>query len=76
MGGNLISTSDNPVQIDPATSPLPPMISGFLEGSNVNIVKEMVTMIACSRAYEANAKTLQAHDSIQEKAVSEVGKVG
>ncbi len=75
MGGNLISTSDSPSVIDPAKSAIPPVMSGFLEGSNVNIVREMVTMIACTRAYEANAKTLQAHDETLDKAVSEVGKV-
>ena len=48
---------------------------GFLEASNVNIVKEMVTMIACTRAYEANQKALQAHDSVQDHAVNEVGRV-
>jgi flagellar basal-body rod protein FlgF len=75
MGDNLLSTSDTPAALDPSEAALPPIVSGYLEGSNVNIVREMVTMIACTRAYEANAKTLQAHDAIQEKAVSEVGKV-
>jgi flagellar basal-body rod protein FlgG len=75
MGGNLISTSVQPAVIDPTKTELPPIMSGFLEGSNVNIVQEMVTMIACTRAYEANAKTLQAHDETLEKAVSDVGKV-
>jgi flagellar basal-body rod protein FlgF len=75
MGGNLISTVSTPVAADPATTPVSPIMSGYLESSNVNIVKEMVTMIACTRAYEANAKTLQAHDAVQEKAVTEIGKV-
>jgi flagellar basal-body rod protein FlgG len=75
MGGNLISTSGIPATLDPTKSTLPPVMSGFLEGSNVNIVREMVTMIACTRAYEANAKTLQAHDETLDKAVSDVGKV-
>jgi flagellar basal-body rod protein FlgF len=76
VGGNLISTTDTPTVLDPAKTTMPPIEPGFLESSNVNIVREMVTMIACTRAYEANAKTLQAHDEILDKAVSDVGKVG
>jgi flagellar basal-body rod protein FlgF len=46
---------------------------GYLEQSNVNIVKEMVDMISVMRAYEANQKILQAQDGTLEKAVTEVG---
>lgn len=46
---------------------------GFLELSNVNIVKEMVDMITVMRAYEANQKVLQAQDGTLEKAVNEIG---
>jgi len=48
---------------------------GFLEQSNVNIVKEMVSMISVMRAYEANQKVLQAQDSTLDKAVNEIGSV-
>lgn len=48
---------------------------GVLEQSNVNIVSEMVNLIAGYRAYEVNAKTVQAHDQLLDKAVNEVGKV-
>ncbi|HRX48050.1 MAG TPA: flagellar basal-body rod protein FlgF, partial [Spirochaetota bacterium] len=41
--------------------PLPPgnfkVVQGFLEKSNVNIVREMVDMIEVQRSYEANQKT-------------------
>lgn len=46
---------------------------GFLEQSNVNIVREMVDMITVMRSYEANQKVLQAQDSTLDKAVNEVG---
>jgi len=49
---------------------------GYIEQSNVNIIKEMVDMISVVRAYEANQKILQAQDSTLEKAVNEVGSVG
>jgi flagellar basal-body rod protein FlgF len=46
---------------------------GYLEQSNVNIVKEMVDMISVTRSYEANQKIVQALDGTLEKAVNEVG---
>lgn len=36
--------------------------SGYLEGSNVNAVEEMVTMISLSRQFEAQVKMLQSAD--------------
>ncbi len=49
---------------------------GFLEMSNVNMVTEMVDMIAVTRAYETNQKMVQSLDKILDKAVNEVGRVG
>ena len=46
--------------------------SGFLETSNVNSVEEMVKMIELNRAYEANQKSLQAHDSLADKMINDV----
>ncbi|MCK5153567.1 MAG: flagellar hook-basal body protein [Spirochaetales bacterium] len=40
------------------------IIQGFLEGSNVNPVTEMVKMIEINRAYEANQKVIQSQDSL------------
>ncbi|EMS70247.1 flagellar hook-basal body protein [Ruminiclostridium cellobioparum] len=51
------------------------VLQGFSEGSNVNVISEMVDMITVMRAYEANQKVLQSHDSLLEKAVNEVGVV-
>jgi len=48
---------------------------GFLEGSNVNTVAQMVEMISKFRNYEASQKTLHAIDDTLSKAVNEVGKV-
>ncbi len=38
--------------------------SGFLEGSNVKVVEEMVKMIIAQRAYEINTKSIQTSDEI------------
>ena len=48
---------------------------GSLEMSNVNVVSEMVNLIAGYRAYEVNGKMVQAQDSTLDKAVNDVGKV-
>ena len=37
--------------------------SGYLEMSGVNPVEEMVELIAASRAYEANVRIIQQHDT-------------
>ena len=48
---------------------------GMLELSNVNVVSEMVNLISGYRAYEVNAKVVQAHDQLLDKAVNEVGRI-
>lgn len=49
--------------------------SGYLEMSNVQVVSEMVDMIAITRAYESNQKIIQTYDSSLEIAVSQLGKL-
>jgi flagellar basal-body rod protein FlgG len=48
---------------------------GASDGSNVNAVSEMVGMIDAMRAYEANAKVIQAIDSTLSSAVTSIGNV-
>lgn len=48
------------------------VMQGSLEMSNVNIVKEMVSLIEIQRAYEANQKVVQAYDDTLGKAVNEI----
>ena len=48
---------------------------GYLEMSNVNMVTEMVDMIAVTRAYETNQKMVQTIDQTLDKAVNEIGRV-
>lgn len=47
---------------------------GFLEGSNVNSVKEMVGMLTMMRTYEANQRIIKIHDELIGKAVNEIAK--
>ena len=48
---------------------------GYLEGSNVDIAREMVDMIAVSRTYETNQRMVKMIDESLGKAVNEVGRV-
>lgn len=50
------------------------IVSGRLEGSNVNPVQEMVKMIALARNYEANQKMVQTHDSTLNRAVNDIAR--
>ncbi|MCK4541885.1 MAG: flagellar basal-body rod protein FlgF [Spirochaetales bacterium] len=47
---------------------------GFLEGSNVNSVTEMVRMIEVNRAYEANQKLIQSEDYLSGKLINDAAK--
>lgn len=51
------------------------VLQGFLESSNINTIKEMVSMISAFRDYEANQRVITAYDETMGKAVNEVGRV-
>jgi flagellar basal-body rod protein FlgG len=40
------------------------LMQGMLEGSNVDMVSEMSTLVIAQRAYQLNARVLQASDQI------------
>lgn len=48
----------------------PKVRQGFLEGSNVNSVTEMVNMIEVNRAYEANQKVITTQDGLLDKLIN------
>jgi flagellar basal-body rod protein FlgG len=48
---------------------------GYLESSNVNVIREMVDMINAYRAYEAAQKAIQSHDQTLNKAINDVGNI-
>ncbi len=70
FGGNLYDTVDGATVKNFNGS----IEQGYKEMSNVNAVSEMVDMINASRAYEASAKVVEAHDSIMQKTANEVGR--
>jgi flagellar basal-body rod protein FlgG len=53
----------------------PKIHQGFLEGSNVNPVVEMVRMIEVNRNYEANQKMIQTQDMLAGRLINETLKV-
>jgi flagellar basal-body rod protein FlgG len=44
------------------------LIQGFVEGSNVNVVEEMVGLITSQRAYEINSKAIHTADEMMQTA--------
>lgn len=51
------------------------VIQGFLEGSNVNPVTEMVRMIEVNRTYEANQKAIQTQDTLTGRLINEAIRI-
>ncbi len=70
-GENMYEPVEGAVMIDAEAT----VQQGYLEMSNVNMVTEMVDMIAVTRAYETNQKMIQTVDNTLDKAVNEIGRV-
>lgn len=67
MGDNLYqqtAASGEPTEGTPGENGLGQLEQGALEGSNVQVVEEMVDMITVQRAYEMNAKMVSAADDM------------
>jgi flagellar basal-body rod protein FlgG len=65
IGRNLYketAASGQPTVAAPDSQGLGRINQGFVEGSNVNVVEELVTMIAAQRIYETNSKVITAAD--------------
>ncbi|MGK5095209.1 flagellar basal-body rod protein FlgG [Deltaproteobacteria bacterium TL4] len=71
MGKNLYlpsPASGNAIVDAAASNGMGSLNQGFLEGSNVSIVEEMVGMITAQRAYEVNSKAIQTSDNMLQTA--------
>lgn len=68
---NLWSPVSDEVEVKEAE---PQVRQGFLETSNVNIVKEMVDMIAIQRWYQVNDKAIKTNDDALNKAVNNIAR--
>ncbi|MFW6273419.1 MAG: flagellar basal-body rod protein FlgF [Halanaerobium sp.] len=74
----LLQTGDNLYQLEEdAGEPIASdagIAQGFLENSNVEIVKEMVNMIKTNRQYESNQKVISSIDQNLDKVINEVAR--
>jgi flagellar basal-body rod protein FlgG len=70
IGGNFFARGETTEEVDFTGR----IVNGFLEGSNVNSVKEMVDMISLSRAFDANQRIITVHDQTLGRAVNDVAR--
>ena len=71
LGENLYAqtpASGQPMTGQPRADGLGQVLQGTLETSNVDVVTEMVDMIAAQRAYEVNSKAIQSTDQMIQEA--------
>jgi flagellar basal-body rod protein FlgG len=61
------AASGTPNTDAPGSEGLGVLQQGFVEGSNVNVVEELVSMIATQRAYELNSKAIQTSDQMLQR---------
>jgi flagellar basal-body rod protein FlgG len=69
VGENLLAAtpaSGEPVTGMPQDDGMGRLVQGHLEGSNVEIVQEMVDMIAAQRAYEINSKAVKTAEEMSQ----------
>ena len=71
-GDNFWETVDGATAVEGKYS----LQQGYTEQSNVNVIDQMVDMITITRAYEAGQKMIQTQDSLLNRSVNDVGKVG
>ena len=67
IGQNIFTSggaSGEEIEVTPGTEGTGTLQQGFLEGSNVDVVEEMVRMITAQRAYEINSKAIQSSDDM------------
>jgi flagellar basal-body rod protein FlgF len=76
---SLSKAGENYFSTDRGVDAVPPedrlVRSGYLEMSGVNPVEEMVELITASRAYEANVRIIQQHDTATSELISRMLKV-
>ena len=70
LGDTLVNSDETPVEVAK-----PEILQGYIEQSNVNPVKEMVTLITVVRAYESLQKMVQAEDELTDVAINQVGSI-
>ena len=70
MGENLYAETDSsgaPNTVNPGVDGAGILSQGYTEASNVNVVEELVNMIATQRSYEINSKAVQTSDQMLQR---------
>ncbi|MCE9578759.1 MAG: flagellar biosynthesis protein FlgF, partial [Deltaproteobacteria bacterium] len=67
-GDQLVASRTGPI-----AGPPPRLVSGVLEGSNVNVVRGVVDLVKVSRSYESLLKIIQGYHDIESRAAREIG---
>jgi len=73
MGSNLFTETDSSgtaIEDTPGQNGLGTLRQGYIEGSNVSVVDELVSLIVGQRAYEANSRSVQTSDEMLQTAVN------
>ncbi len=71
IGDGLLAPPD--ATVTPNAVERPSVLSGALENSNVSALREMVSLVTVSRAYEANQRLVVANDETTGKAIQSLG---
>ena len=74
VGSNLWKATDE--QPTPADTTTTRVVSGMVEGSNVNAVLELTEMIEVSRAYTSIAKMIAQSDELRGTSIDKLARVG
>ncbi|MEN6349360.1 MAG: flagellar basal-body rod protein FlgF [Syntrophomonas sp.] len=70
LGDTLVNSTETPADVA-----RPQLQQGYIEESNVNAVKEMVTLITVVRSYESLQKMVQAVDEATDTVINQVGTI-
>lgn len=70
IGEGMFTSGENPNIVEN-----PKIANKTIERSNVNVTEEMTNIISSQRALQTASQALKLYDLIQEKAVSEIGKI-
>jgi len=70
LGGGVFvpSSNEKPIAIDEGN-----VMQGYVEGSNVSPMREMIDLVTIARAYEANQKIISTRDQILQRTLDTLG---
>ena len=74
VGQNMFSLKEN-MEAQLANATEAKIHQGSLEGSNVNVVREMTDMITATRTFESTQRVIQAYDKMNGQAANDISKL-